>query len=880
MQRASPTPFILSPVPRAVFCLVSVAALGALFAAPAQAQDMPEMWPMRAREFPQPSEGPVEQLAQAASAIELQTPGPASTLEMPDPPNLQAAPPAPETVRPLLAPAPPLKEPPGTKAEEISPGLKPPQGLKMTPMLAEKPPEGDANKPPTFVFGDNISGRPDLETVIEGNAELRQGPSAIRADRIEFYQPDDTMTARGNVRISASGNQFSGPDMRLKLDTFEGYFNEPSYRFLSNGGNGSARRIDFLSDKRLVARNATFTTCERDDEASWEPAWVLSGRSFKFDLEQETGEASGAVLRFKNVPILAGPTISFPLTDKRKSGLLPPTFGLDSTSGATLNQPYYLNIAPNRDATITPTVMSKRGIELGGEYRYLEDSYSGRARGIFMPNDKLRNRNRWSYSLQQIGAVNTGLSAIGNVGLNLNLNRVSDNNFWRDFPRTSTSVSDRLLANDASASWGKGYFSTSIRALKWQTLQDPLSVVVPPYDRLPQITAAYSRINAPVAGANGFDWSVTGDFTRFSADRSLTNQPNSSRAVTVAQISRPWISPGFYVTPRLQLHATSYRFDSPLADGSLSASRVVPTFSLDSGLQYERKTSFLGRDFTQTLEPRAFYVRTPYRDQSLLPNYDSGLYDFNFANVFTENAFVGNDRISDSNLLTLGVTSRLLNPDTGAEVVRAGVAQRLRFSDQKVTLPGSLPVTDRISDLLFGTSINWVPQWSIDGTVQYNPKTRQSERSSFGVRYNPGNYRVISAALRKQRDISNSVDVGWQWPINDLWGDKGKDLGAGRGQGGGRYYSVGRLNYSVPDKKLVDAIVGVEYDGCCWIGRVVLQRSQSSTVTATTRILFQLELVGFSRLGVNPLEVLKQNVPRYQMLRDPITPPSRFTNYD
>lgn len=760
-------------------------------------------------------------------------------------------------------------------------GAGAPRTLKMSPMLAETVPDGDENTPPTFVFGDSVSGRPDLETVIDGHAELRRGGTAIHADRIELYQPTDMLNARGNVHINSKGNQFRGPELQLKLDTFEGYFTEPSYRFLSNGGNGAAGRIDFVSDKILIARNANYTTCERNDEATWAPAWVITGTSFKFDQDAETGEAKGAVLRFKNVPILAFPTISFPLSDKRKSGLLPPTFSVDSTSGMMVGQPYYLNLAPNYDATLSPTIMSKRGLDLGGEFRYLDPAYRGRLRANFMPSDKLRNNdNRWSYAFEHVGTLNTGLPSVGNIGLNLNLNRVSDNNYWTDFPRSSTVLTQRLLTNDAMATWGRGYFSMMVRALKWQTLQDPLSPIVPPYDRLPQVTAAYTRVNTPIAGLGGFDWSLSSDFTRFSADRTLTLQPNSDRAVALAQISRPWISPSGYITPKLQLHATTYRFDAPLANGSLSASRVVPTFSLDSGLQFERKASYFGRDFTQTLEPRAFYVRTPYRDQSLLPNYDSGLNDFNFATVFTENAFVGNDRISDANLLTLGVTSRLLTPETGAEVVRFGVAQRLRFSNQNVTLPGGLPVTDRISDILFGTTINWVPQWSFDSTVQYNPKSKQSERSSIGMRYNPGNYRVISAALRRQINVSNSVDVGWQWPINDLWGDKGKDLGPGRGQGGGRYYSVGRLNYSVQDKKLVDAIVGVEYDGCCWIGRVVLQRSQSSTAASNTRIMFQLELVGFSRLGVNPLDTLKQNIPRYQYLRDQATSPSRFTNYD
>lgn len=761
-----------------------------------------------------------------------------------------------------------------------------PLRLRSNPILAETPPEADGDQIPIFMFGDRLSGRPNLDTTLDGNAELRRGKSSIKADRIEFYQPDDTMTSRGKVRINSAGNQFEGTELKLKIDTFEGYFLQPSYRFLINGGNGSASRIDFLDEQRLVATQATFTTCERSNEASWSPAWQLTGTSFKFDQEAETGEATGAVLRFKNVPILAFPVISFPLSGKRKSGLLPPTFNLDGTSGFQYSQPYYLNIAPNRDATFTPTLMTKRGVDLGGEYRYLEPNYVGRLRANFMPTDKLRDTKRWSYALEHSGSVATGLEAVGRLGLNLNLNRVSDNNYWRDFPRSSTSLTQRLLPSDASLNWSRGYVSASVRALKWQTLQDPLAPIVPPYDRLPQVTAAYNRTDVPLGGVPGFDWSLTGDFSRFSSDRVLTNQPNSDRAVAVASISRPWIAPAGYITPKLQLHATSYRFDSPLAAGAgplagaRTATRVVPTFSVDAGLQLERQATAFGRDFTQTLEPRAFYVRTPFRDQALLPNYDSGANDFNFATVFTENAFVGNDRISDANLLTLGVTSRLIDATTGNEAARFGVAQRLRFSDQRVTLPGGVPATDRISDVLFGTSINWSPQWSFDSTVQYNPKLGVSERSTFGLRYSPSNYRVVSAALRRQRNLSNSVDVGWQWPINDLWGDKGKELGAGRGQGGGRYYGVGRLNYSFQDKKLVDAVVGLEYDGCCWIGRVVVQRTQSSTASANTRLLLQLELVGFSRIGASPLNVLKSNIPRYQFLRDQVTAPSRFTNYE
>ncbi|MFZ2387725.1 MAG: LPS-assembly protein LptD [Polaromonas sp.] len=824
MQRASRSSFILSPVAQAVSRLLVCATLGLASAGPGYAQ--------------------------ATVGAESAAPLPAA------PSSAVAAP---------------------TGNVEPANAVK----LKSSPMLAEEVSKSPEDKGPTFVFGDRVSGRPDLETVIDGHAELRRGASSIRADRIEYYQPDDQLKSRGNVRINNAGNRFEGPELELKLDRFEGFFTTPRYRFLSNGGNGQAERVDFIDNKHLTAHRASYTTCERGNEESWKPAWELTASRFDFDFDEEVGLATGAVVRFKDVPIFAFPVVSFPLSDKRKSGLLPPTLGLGSLNGFEYRQPYYFDIAPNRDATFSPAIMTKRGVDLAGEFRYLEPTYKGQLQANVMPGDKLRERDRWSYSLQHIGAIDTGVSSIGALGLNLNLNRVSDNDYWRDFPVATGQVTQRLLTQDATLSWGRGYFSSAVRTLKWQTLQDVSSPIIPPYDRLPQLTAAYTRVNAPLAGVgNGFDWSIAGDYTRFSADKSLTKQPDSNRAFTLLQVSRPWLASAGFITPKVQLHATSYQFDAPLANGATSASRVVPTFSLDSGLQFERDAGFFGRSFTQTLEPRAFYVRTPFRDQSNLPNYDSGANSFNFATVFTENAFVGNDRISDANLLTLGLTSRLLDPATGAEALRVGVAQRLRFDDQKVTLPGGLPVTDRVSDFLVGASVNWVPQWSFDSTVQYNPKIKQSELASIGLRYNPSNYRTISAAFRRQRNISEQIDVGWQWPINDLWGDKGRDLGAGQGQGGGRYYSVGRLNYSRLDKKLVDAIVGIEYDGCCWIGRVVLQRSQNSTVTAATRILFQLEMVGFSRIGSSPLETLKTNVPRYEYLRDKISPPSRFTTYE
>jgi len=483
---------------------------------------------------------------------------------------------------------------------------------------------------------------------------------------------------------------------------------------------------------------------------------------------------------------------------------------------------------------------------------------------------------RWSYSAQHQGLIST---PVGGVGLNLNLNRVSDDDYWRDFRRAVLPLRQRLLPSDMTLSWSANDMSAQLRTLQWQTLQDVTAPIVPPYDRMPQLQWRYT----PSGLGGGFDAQVELDTTRFEAARALTRQPNADRSYAMAQLSRPFLAPGGFVTPRLQLHATQYQFDSPLANGERSASRTLPTFSLDSGLVFERDARLLGRAFTQTLEPRAFYTYTPFRDQRLLPVYDTAANDFNFATIYTENAFGGNDRLADNNLLTLGVTTRFLDPHTGAEALRLGIAQRLRFSDQNVTLPGGTPVSEHLSDVLLGAGINWTPQWGFDSTVQYNPKTRNSQRTTVALRYSPGSFRTLSAAYRMQKVTnlialpSEQVDVGWQWPLNALGGE-----GGDKGRAGGRWFSVGRLNYSLQDRKLVDTIVGVEYESCCWIGRVVLERLQSSLISANTRLLFQIEFRGFSRLslGSNPLASLQRYVPGYQTLGDSTHQPSRFSQYD
>lgn len=751
-----------------------------------------------------------------------------------------------------------------------------PLRLRNTPRLNETISDAQRRALPTFLYGELLTGRPDLDMLLTGRVLLRRGDTVIRADRLSYYQPDDLARAQGRVRINRAGNVFEGPLMELRVDAFEGFFMEADYQFLSNQAHGHASRVDFLDDKRAIIRNATFTTCERQPGPSWMPEWMMRAATLRIDGEDEVGVAQNAQLSFMGVPFLSVSSIGFSLSEKRKSGMLAPTFGVDSISGTQVTAPFYLDIAPNRDLTLFPTLMSKRGLDVGAEFRYLEPTYSGKLRGNYMPADVLRGTDRWGTSFQHSGPIATGLSAVGTVGLSLNLNRVSDDNYWRDFPRGGTSLTQRLLPNDALLTWGRGDVTATMRALQWQTLQDPTSPIVPPYDRLPQLAARMARLDV-----NGFDISLDGDYTQFYADRSLTRQSNVQRSFMLAQLSRPVVSAFGFFTPKVQMHTTSYQYDAPISTGDMTASRTVPTFSLDAGLVFERDTAYFGRSVTQTLEPRLFYTYTPFRNQSYLPNYDSGLSDFNFASIYTENAFVGHDRIADNNLLTAGVTTRFLNADTGAEQARLGVAQRFRLEDQLVTLPGGSFSPSGLSDILLGAGLNLNNRWVLDSVVQYNPTTQQSVRSTVGARYHPGNYRVVNLAYRFQRNTSELLDIGWQWPLSNPLRDEPPDRGgAGRGLGADRWYSVGRLNYSLAEAKLVDSIVGFEYDAGCWLGRVVVEKLSTGLVSSNQRLMFQLEFVGFSRLGIDPLSTLKANIPRYQTLREQTTAPSRFSNYD
>jgi LPS-assembly protein len=751
--------------------------------------------------------------------------------------------------------------------------------LRLSPQL-RLPDRGDpAARSPVVVRAQEISGQPDLGTRAMGKVELRSAGVVVRADSVTYDQPDDQATARGNVRVTRDGNVYSGPELQLRLQRFEGYFLRPNYSFARSGAGGRAERIDFLDEQRIIATRADYSSCPRD--GSGDPAWLLSTDSIKLDFAANEGIAENAVLRFYGVPILAAPVLSFPLTDERKSGWLPPGLNLDSKSGLQVSVPYYWNIAPQRDATLTPVVIAKRGFGLDSEFRYLEPRHLGEVDLAYLPNDRLSGASRFSFQSTNEAELPFGIQA------RARWLRVSDDEYWKDFARGTRSITPRLLGSELALNRSLGELSLFARLQQWQVLQDASSPIDAPYQRVPQLGAQWARRfdSGPQAG-------VEFELNRFTNPTQgvAGTRATGLRVHSIGSLAWPWVTPGWTLTPKVHYNAASYALDAPLDptpsasgepyEGQRRISRLVPGMSLDSVWLLERDTAWFGQAARQTLEPRLLYVNTAYRPQAHLPSFDAAAKDFNFDSIFTENAFSGADRVSDAHQLTAGLTTRILDAESGAETMRLGVVQRYLFRDQLVT-PDEVPLTRRFSDVLLLGSTSLIPRWKLDASVQYNPDRNEVVRSIMGARFSPGPFRTVGATYRLARDLSEQVELAWQWPLLGPTPERtAVNARADASACKGSWYSVGRVNYSTRDSRITDSLMGVEYDSGCWIGRIVAERLSTGRSEATTRLLLQLELVGLSRLGTNPLQVLKDNIPGYRLLREGRAQPDPLNQYE
>jgi LPS-assembly protein len=773
-----------------------------------------------------------------------------------EPESSPAEPRAETTISP--APVLPAASTPQTPTPQTSlPQTPPPQPDAVAERAPSAPPAPDGA---TGLTALRIHGTRAVEMVAEGEAELQRDALLLTADRLVYREPLDEAVAEGNVRLSQGDSSMSGPAARLVIGEYTGEFQSPSYRLsrtrppleegdpprvVSGGGQADVLHLD--GENQYRAENATWSTCRAPD-----PDWYLKAGELRLDYDREIGTANDSVVVFKGVPIFWAPWAEFPLAGQRQSGILPPTIGTTNKTGFDLSVPYYWNIAPNYDFTFTPRFMSRRGLQLGGELRYLGAAYNGAARAEWLPRDNVSDERRSLGSWQHQHWLTPSVYA------SFDLNAVSDDEYFEDLSsRVSMASKVNLLREGRLMYVGGGWWNAQALVQSYQTLSsDPMDPVVTPYRRVPQLSLNTSRPDE----FGGFDLAAQGEYVRFTHPDE--GHPDASRFTAYPRISWPFVRPGYYLTPRLGLHYTRYAIDRDrnVPEMRDDITRSVPVFSVDSGMTFERETRFFGQDFVQTLEPRLYYLNTAYRRQDDIPLFDSSRYDFGFAQIFSENLYTGGDRIADANQLTVAVTSRFIGPATGEERLKFILGQRYYFEDQKVTLnyrdergaPVLLeaPRTERRTDVLAGISGRLGASSTVESLWQYNTREDVTERFNATWRYNPGFARAMNVSYRYTRDILRDLDVSGQWP---LWG---------------KWFGVARLTESLKDKRLTEAIGGVEYNGGCWMLRIAFHRFVTREDNVTKAFFMQLELNDLASIGSSPVSLIKRSVPGYGQINE------------
>lgn len=707
--------------------------------------------------------------------------------------------------------------------------------IVLTPVYAQPTSPADKDLPVT-VQADEMQGQLDRTLILKNNVEMQQGEILLKSDIATYRIIKNEVDLEGNVWMRRLKDNYSGDRATLDMDYGQGHVSNPTYLLGVNGGRGKAERIDFLDKDQAVITDGTYSTCEAPN-----PDWYVQANTMELDTGRDVGTMKSGTVYFKGVPILGAPYLSFPLSKERKSGILPPTFGATSNGGAELTVPYYFNIAPNRDLTIYPKLIAKRGMQLGLKGRYLGETYEGSltAEGI---EDNMTHTGRYFLRSEHTQHI-TKQAKFG-----WDISKASDDEYISDFSRTISGSSQRLLLRNAYTSYENDYWYAVGRISKYQLLQDVDNPIQKPYDRVPQLFVQGTHNDW-----HGFDVNVTSEFTRFENTGTLAYNKGQTliggdRAYMTSSIAYPIVHPGYFLTPKLTLDATSYKLNNVDVGQRKNFNRVLPTLSLDAGLRFERDFSLSGQGYTQTLEPRLFYVKTPYRDQSDYPNFDSDVTDFNFAQIFSENRFVGHDRIGDANQVTAGLESRLFRSN-GEELLRLAAAQRFYFTQPRVELGNTAStIKNSKSDVLFSASGQVTSEVKLNGMVQYSQTLDKTVRAHYGASWQPAPKKVLNLRYRLDRSVDDlkQIELSGQWPLFARW------------------YGVARANYSMIDKKVAEGLAGFEYQADCWVFRFVAQRIPTSSSKTSTSFFIQLELTGFSQIGTNPIDVLTNSISGYQ----------------
>lgn len=687
--------------------------------------------------------------------------------------------------------------------------------------VASVPPESPTDKR-TLIEADSVIAYPQKDTAeFQGSVIIRRPGQTLFADDLHYDNRRQLTKTDEKLLIQLRDLRLLGSQAWFDLGKHQGEMQQISYRIPSRKARGEASKMVMLDRDNSRFENISYTTCPPGNKG-----FVLSAKSMEIDQKKQIGTFKAAKLHFLGVPIFYAPTLTVSLDDARKSGLLVPSLGYSSRNGADVAVPYYFNLAPNYDATLMPRLLSKRGLLLGGEFRFLTPTHRGELLAEILPDDRLHDEqgSRGAFRARahsKLGHITPGLAA------DLDINWVSDRDYLDDLGQSLAVTSTRHLRNRAAVNWRKPDWDALAELRHYKTLDRNILSQDRPYSLLPRVAFNWLKYQ----GAAGLDYSFDAELSNFHRDDSVTGLRVDLKPRLSLPLRRDW---GF-VEPALSGRYTSYSLDDQLPGKETSPSRSTWSASLDSGLFFDREVSWFGQHLTHTLEPRIYYLHTPYEEQSDIPLFDTSYLDFNFNNLFHDNRFNGPDRVGDANQLTLALTSRILAGNDGRELLNASVGQIYYFDDRRVTLNDGDPLDTSSSSVIAELSTGIFDHWLLRAGVQVDPHADIALQQGLAqASYRGDQGQRFHASWRLREGTLEQTDLAAYWPVSE------------------KLSLIGRWYYSVEESHSLETVAGLEYGDCCWRIRAVWRRyldSNGSEYNDTA--LLQLELNGLGKLGNN-----------------------------
>ena len=732
----------------------------------------------------------------------------------------------------------------GSYVEPIRPGMNDPTS------------KSDA---PTFI-GAKASRYEQEEQVatLAGDVVMRQGSMQIEADEASLYQAESRGELNGKVRLRDNGALIVGDHADVQLDTGAAKVDNAEYVLHKSRIRGSALYAKRAEDSIIRLKDGTYTTCEPSSNA-----WQLKGNNITLNPATGFGTATNVTLRVKDIPVFYTPYIYFPIDDRRQSGFLPPSFSSSTDTGFMLVTPYYFNLAPNYDATLYPRYMTKRGLLMEGEFRYLTESSEGQLGAAYLNDDNDDRKRQTDYTdkrymlnWQHKGGLDS------RVLTEVDYTKISDPYYFQDLESDQIGVESRDYLNQQGAVSYRGDDYTA--KLNVQAYQLATVTQITPYDMLPQLTLNGMLPTHP----GGLNFAYNTELVRFdrdletgkytnedgtTADRLDTNvkglaRANGTRMNLAPSVSLPLNWSYGFLTPSLKYMYTQYDLDldgtgkSELPTGQKfdsSVNRSVPIASVDSGLYFDRNTNWFGTNYRQTLEPRAFYLYVPEKNQDDIPIFDTSESTFSYSSLWRDNRFTGTDRVGDENKLSLGLTSRLIE-DNGFERQRISVGQAYYFKDRKVQLPGidadRKDATSSVSPYALEYAYRFNRDWRATADYNWDPETRSPRSGSAMMHYQPEDNpnKVVNAGFRYRNDQVRYDQYTGKWTVGGgdylSPGDPGyiKDYYKIKQHDFSviwpivpQWNAISRWQYDYNRNRTLEAFGGFEYDNCCWKLRLI-----------------------------------------------------------